>query len=141
MSKFSIGQSYSSKATSEFIESQHKDIWEDFAEAAKPNEMLAADGTLYVLDAVGDVKESTTPTVKGQYKKEGLWRYGTPKATVLNLSIPKDLSEYNEILAKASGEDPGCAVLESSREFYQGEFFVMLTWCPILYASLMRKTK
>jgi len=142
MNKFSVGTSYSSKAVDGFIKSQFTEDFES-SNDSKPNtdQVVAEDGTIYVLDSVGDVKESSKPTVKGQFKKPNLWRYGKPKAEVLHLNVPEELEQYNNIISGASGEDPSYYILESVREFWKGTFIVLITWCPVLYASLMRKTK
>ena len=140
MNKFSIGSGFASASVQEFVQSQ---LTEDTPTPTNldNNQITGDDGTIYVLDSAGDVKESSKPTVKGQFKKPGLWRYGEPRAVVLHLDKADDLAQYNNILAGASGEDPNYYILESTREFWQGSFIVMLTWCPVLYASLMRKTK
>lgn len=142
MNKFSIGTSFSSKAVDKFINSQFAEDF-DATTDVKPNtdQVVAEDGTIYVLDAAGDIKESSKPTVKGQFKKPNLWRYGKPKAEVLHLNVPDELEQYNNIISGASGEDPSYYILESVREFWKGSFIVLITWCPVLYASLMRKTK
>lgn len=143
MNKFSVGSGFSSKEVDSFINSQHAEQFDTTAnnDDNTSEQIVAKDGTIYILDSVGDVKESSKPTVKGQFKKNNLWRYGTPKATVLHLAKEEDLETYNKILAGAAGEDPSYYIIESARQFWEGQFIVMLTWCPVLYASLMRKTK
>lgn len=140
MNKYSIGTGVASGAVDRFVKSQYSEDSE-VSNISHNNQIIAEDGTIFIVDETGDVKESSKPTVRGQFKKNTLWRYGAPTAVVLHLNDKDDLERYNNIIAGASGEDPSFYIIEAVREFWNGEFIILLTWCPVLYAALMRKTK
>ena len=141
MNKYSVGKGVTSSSVDRFLKSQYSDELDTSDTNNSGSQIVAEDGTIFILDATGDIKESSKPTVKGQFKKNMLWRYGKPVATVLHLNNKEDLDYYNNIIAGASGEDPSFYIIEVVREFWNGEFILLLTWCPVLYAALMRKTK
>ena len=141
MNKFSIGSGFKSSTVQNFMQSQLSDAPEATLSTSDNNQITGEDGVIYILDEAGDIKESSKPTVKGQFKKPMLWRYGTPTVEILNLNDAAHIEKYNNILAGAYEEDPSYYIIESVRQFWEGTFIIMLTWCPVLYAALMRKTK
>lgn len=122
----------------------HEPLLADY-EAKEPantvnnKQIIDKDGTVYILDELGEIKESSKPTVKGQFKKENLWRYGAPQAIVLNLSNPEELDKYNSILKETAEEDPSAVLIDSTKEFWNGQFIMLVTWCPIMYLTLIKK--
>lgn len=119
----------------------HKDVSEQDATHPKEeaNTLVAEDGSVYELNSLGQAEWASKPTVKGQFQKDKAWKFGSHRADVFDLREEKQLELYNSLLEKASREDPAAAIIDTERKFFNGNFIIMVTWCPIMYRILMRK--
>jgi hypothetical protein len=136
---FQVGSGFNSNGVRNMLLGEkHKDIHET-DNAAHDSLITAEDGTVYELDALGQVQWASVPTVRGQYTKQNMWKHGAVKASIYKLEHQDQLDGYNKLLESASAEDPSVVIIETERKFYNGNFVVMVTWCPVMYRILIKK--
>lgn len=91
-------------------------------------------------DAVVPISKgwSKIPSIRDQHlKMPDTVKHGAPTTLPLNLSVPEDLETLNELQAKANDEKgPSVAISEMDRKFYEGSWYVYLTFSEILYQKL-----
>lgn len=90
------------------------------------------------LDAHGNKKFESTPSIPKQYSMPGYWKYGDATSEVFNLSDPEQLKKYNRILATGYDQDPGLEVISMKVDFYRGIYSAFVIWRPILYAVIIK---
>lgn len=109
----------------------------------KARTVTAPDGKTYLLDKVGMKHWSSKPAFAGQFQVENARKIGPTTTEVFNLS--KDIESFNELMAKASpqGEfydlDPAIIVVNMDRHFWEGSFYVCVSYQPIYYALPIKK--
>lgn len=118
------------------LQDQAKDL--DNQDDKSARTFKAKDGKTYLLDKVGLKNWSSKPAFPGQFSIEQARKIGPTTTAVFNLST--QLDEYNELLAKASyqGEfydlDPAIIIVNMERQFWEGSFYVCVSYQPIYYA-------
>lgn len=134
---FSVGTGVNSNAVEAFIKAQtHMPT----LTVPEDNDRLEDEnGNVYIFNPTGQIKYSTTPTIKGQYEKPKFWKLGELRANIYKLGNSKELKSYNSLLRLASREDPGVQIVELDKQFHNGEFIVMVTYRTILYLALTTK--
>lgn len=138
---FNVGSGVSTTAMRNLLfDNKHTDVQDtDAASAEQESSICSADGTVYELNSLGQPEWASTPTVEGQYKKDKMWKYGPYRADVFKLESAKMLEDYNKLLARACAEDPSVYIIHTEQKFFNGNFVLLVTWCPIMYRVLIRK--
>lgn len=90
------------------------------------------------LDAHGNKKFESKPSIPKQYAMPGYWKYGDATSEVFNLNDPEQLKKYNRILATGYDMDPGLEIISMKVEFYRGTYSAFVVWRPILYAVIIK---
>lgn len=118
------------------MQEQAKDLMQQDDKAART--FTAKDGKTYLLDKVGLKNWSSKPAFPGQFSIEQARKIGPTTTAVFNLST--QLDEFNELLAKASAQgefydlDPAIIIVNMDRNFWEGSFYVCVSYQPIYYA-------
>lgn len=102
----------------------------------KPQEIKIRDiNDRFIYDKTGTKKLWNKPFFKGQSKKQGFWQYGYPITKVFHLEKPEELDEYNKLLCQVGTEfkDPNLTIIYHDRQFFNGEFIVLVTYKEIWY--------
>jgi hypothetical protein len=68
-----------------------------------------------------------------------MWKHGALRADVYKLEDKEQLAEYNKLLESASLEDPSAVIVETERKLFNGNFVILVTWCPVMYRILIKK--
>ena len=137
--QFKVGSGFKAGAVRDMLfGEQHKDS-ADTDNLAHDTIVTAEDGTVYEVDALGQPNWASVPTVRGQYAKPKMWKHGSIRAEVFRLAEKEQLAGYNKLLEAASIEDPSAVIVETERKFFNGNFVIMVTWCPVMYRILIKK--
>lgn len=136
----SLGQGITA-ARSSAIQKQYDEATEDTDKKART--VTTPDGKTYLLDKVGLKNWSSRPAFPGQFQVERGRKIGPTTTKVFNLS--KDLDEFNALMEQASpqGEfydlDPAIIIVNLDKHFWEGSFYVCVSYQPIYYALPIKK--
>lgn len=134
-----VGSGVDSRALQDMLSAGHKDPMDIPYKTPDENTITSADGTIYELNSLGAVQYASAPTVVGQFKKQNMWKLGSTHAKVFHLKEEEDMKEYNNLLAKASSDDPSIIIAGEDRKFYNGNFVVFAVYRPVMYKTLIKK--
>lgn len=137
--QFTVGSGFKSGTVRDMMFGDAYKDTPDSDNLAHDSIVTAEDGTVYELDALGQANWASVPTVRGQYGKNKMWKHGSLRADVYKLENKEQLAEYNKLLESASLEDPSVVIVETERKFFNGNFVIMVTWCPVMYRILIKK--
>lgn len=130
-----IGQGTSAAREKQIIEQK---LLADAEADKKARTFTSPDGKTYLLDKVGFKNWSSKPAFSGQFSLEGARKIGPTITKVFNLS--QDLDAFNALLEQAGpqGEfydlDPAIVIINMDRQFWEGSFYVCVSYQPIYYA-------
>lgn len=100
----------------------------------EPGEKYVTEGGVeYILSPSGRRAWSSKPLFDDQYKKPFELRRDPMRTRVYNLSDEKDLEEFNELQSKLSPFGPGIEIIERERQFYQGTFYMLVSYNRVWY--------
>ena len=78
--------------------------------------------------------------VEGLFSIPEMWKKENIKSYVLDMSKPKDLKEYSDILNRADQTDPNLVILDEQKQFCQNieNWKIFITTANILYKKLIK---
>jgi hypothetical protein len=106
---------------------------------AKPVKLKASNHETSPSAGMGDWTE--IPDVANQIQEPSAYKLGTQEAMVLDLSDPKDLKKYNDILSLSVSPKANLVITEKDIKFVEktGNWKVLMTVQHVLFKKIFKK--
>lgn len=117
-------------------EEKDKEVEKDYAEEVQGGHRI-------IRNRDGRIKWGTMPPKVGMLQDTNMYRTGPPQCKIFVL--PDDLEEYNAFLRRSGNTgvnmdgDPEMMLETNHEEFYEGKFYVRITYRELFYRQLFDK--